>query len=216
VLIPPQEPDYQQGVLEFGILTSYRGAIWATLIGVHMNLMHILDCPERPTNARRWKCSEYGTYPGRDIVMENNEQRNKLPVLDERPCRKCQLITVDALLSERGYRHHDNAHELVSAANEGCRICLRICGMIYPVWTPLEMKGLWGMMAPALRGVRVVVDYGRIRDYPYPVNLRYGRSRWGLVIWPILSTMTPTVLTLFADSGLYDSVPSHSLVSDIL
>ena len=85
-------------------------------------------------------------------------------------------MTVDALLSKKGYRHHERADELVDAANAGCRICLWICGMIYPFHTPMESE-ISGTLAPALRSADG--DHNS-RDYPYPVNLRYSHSRWGL------------------------------------
>ncbi len=53
-----------------------------------------MERPQGSLNARRWKCSEYGTYPGHDKVLEDDPKRAKLLVLDARACSKCQLMTV--------------------------------------------------------------------------------------------------------------------------
>jgi len=52
------------------------------------------------------------------------------PVLDACPCAKCQRITLDAMLSQEGYRHHENRLDLLAAARGGCWICL----WIYAFW----------------------------------------------------------------------------------
>ena len=112
-------------------------------------------------------------------------------VLESRPCYKCKQMTLNALLSDVGYRHHRNKDVLVMAGNSGCRICLWI----------MEVLGPFSLVRDEKNGNLSPMATTAWNDYEYPPVLKYDRSACGLTISPIYASMSSITLSLFTDEG---------------
>jgi len=67
-----------------------------------------------PSTSLGWECNKIGNNITADGFT---------PFEDAKACQMCSRISIECLMSPRGFFHHENYSQLETAANSGCKLC---------------------------------------------------------------------------------------------